>query len=85
MHQFIWVNSRQHFSLEIIICNCAFSEDPQFIFHAIPFLVVETTCALQVFPLFLKLVCLILDSYMGFLEAVHIFFHFQDCFMFVFQ
>jgi len=50
-----------------VIYNFAFSEDPQSIFHIVPPFVVETTCALQVFPLFLRLVCPTLDFDMGFL------------------
>jgi hypothetical protein len=33
------------FSMEIIVCNHAFSEDPQSILHVVPHLVVEITYA----------------------------------------
>jgi hypothetical protein len=53
--------------MEIIIYNYAFSKDPQSILHTIPPLVVETTCALEVFPLFSELVYPTSNFDMGFL------------------
>jgi hypothetical protein len=53
--------------VEIIICNCAFFEDHQSIFHALPALVVEMTFVMQVFLLFLEFVYPTLDFDMGFL------------------
>jgi hypothetical protein len=64
----IWVNSQLHLSLwgsSFIIVP--FKKNPQSIFHAIPLLMVETTYALEVFPLFLKLVYPTTDFDMGFL------------------
>ncbi len=51
---------------EIIVCNYAFFKDPKSILHVIPLLVVETTCALQVFHLFSKLFYPTSNSDMGF-------------------
>jgi hypothetical protein len=48
-------NSIASMCVEIIICNCAFSENHQYILHALPPLVVETTSLLHVFLLFLAL------------------------------
>jgi len=54
-------------SMEIIVCNYAFFEDRQSIFHALPPFMVETTYALHVFLLCSKFVCPTLDFNMGFL------------------
>jgi hypothetical protein len=53
--------------MEIIVYNYAFSKDHKSILHAISPLLIKTTCALHVFPLFLKLICPTSDSDMGFL------------------
>jgi hypothetical protein len=71
-----------YFFMEIVVCNCAFFEDHQSIFHTLPPLVVETKCALQVL-LFSKLICPTSNSDMGFLKFPHIIFHFQDCLLFI--
>jgi len=54
-------------SVEIIIYNCAFSKDPQSIFHTVPLFVVEMTGASHALPFFSKLVCPTLYFDMGFL------------------
>jgi hypothetical protein len=55
------------FFVEIVVFKCAFSKDPESIFHAIPCIVVEMTCAPHGFPLFSKLVYLASNFDMGFL------------------
>jgi hypothetical protein len=58
---------QQYFSMGIVVCNHAFFEDHRSILHIVPPLVVKPTCALQVFPMFSKLVYPTLDFDMGFL------------------
>jgi len=70
--------------MEIIVCNYAFFENPESISHTVPLLVLEMRCALQVFLLFIELEYPTLDFDMGFLCALHICLHFQDCLLYVF-
>jgi uncharacterized PurR-regulated membrane protein YhhQ (DUF165 family) len=59
--------STTFFFVEIVVCDYAFSEHHQSILHTLPPIVVEMTCALQVFHLFLELIYPTSDFDMGFL------------------
>jgi hypothetical protein len=71
--------------VDIIIYNCAFSENHQSILHALPPLVVKTTCVLQIFLLFSQLTYPTSNFDMGFMLSLHIPFHFHDYLMFPLQ
>jgi hypothetical protein len=69
--------------MEIVVCNYVFFEDHRSIFHPLPPLVVERKCVLQVFLLLSKLIFPTSTFDMKFLKFPHIFFHFQDCLLFL--